>query len=29
EDVRLTLPSHELSFAQLAAPAGLAALAFG
>jgi hypothetical protein len=29
EDVRLTLPSHELSFAQLAAPAGLASLAFG
>jgi hypothetical protein len=29
EDVRLSLPSHELSFAQLAAPAGLAALAFG
>jgi hypothetical protein len=29
EDVHLTLPSHELSFAQLAAPAGLAALAFG
>lgn len=29
EDVRLSLPSPELSFAQLAAPAGLAALAFG
>ncbi|MCA1814960.1 MAG: hypothetical protein LC746_00875 [Acidobacteria bacterium] len=29
EDARLSLPSHELSFAQLAAPAGLAALAFG
>jgi hypothetical protein len=29
EDARLTLPSHELPFAQLAAPAGLAALAFG
>jgi hypothetical protein len=29
EDVRLSLPSHELSFAQLAAPAGLASLAFG
>jgi hypothetical protein len=29
EDVRLSLPSPELSFAQLAAPAGLASLAFG
>jgi hypothetical protein len=29
EDARLSLPSHELSFAQLAAPTGLAALAFG
>jgi hypothetical protein len=29
EDARLTLPSRELPFAQLAAPAGLAALAFG
>jgi hypothetical protein len=29
EDVRLTLPSAELDFAQIAAPAGLAALAFG
>jgi hypothetical protein len=29
EEARLTLPSHELPFAQLAAPAGLAALAFG
>ncbi|MFL6229828.1 MAG: hypothetical protein ACJ741_13735 [Pyrinomonadaceae bacterium] len=29
EDVRLSLPSPELSFAQLAAPAGLAAFAFG
>ena len=28
-DVRLSLPSAELSFAQLAAPAGLAALAWG
>jgi hypothetical protein len=29
EDAHLALPSHELPFAQLAAPAGLAALAFG
>ena len=29
EEARLSLPSHELPFAQLAAPAGLAALAFG
>jgi hypothetical protein len=29
EDVRLALPSADLDFAQLAAPAGLAALAFG
>jgi hypothetical protein len=29
EDARLSLPSLELPFAQLAAPAGLAALAFG
>ena len=29
EEARLTLPSHELPFAQLAAPAGLASLAFG
>ena len=29
EDVRLSLPSAELDFAQIAAPAGLAALAFG
>jgi hypothetical protein len=29
EDVRLALPSDELSFTQLAAPAGLASLAFG
>ena len=28
-DVRLSLPSPELDFAQIAAPAGLAALAFG
>jgi len=28
-DVRLSLPSAELDFAQLAAPAGIAALAFG
>lgn len=29
EDARLSFPSQELSFAQLAAPAGLAALAYG
>jgi Tfp pilus assembly PilM family ATPase len=29
EDVRLSLPSADLDFAQIAAPAGLAALAFG
>jgi hypothetical protein len=29
EDVRLSVPSAELDFAQIAAPAGLAALAFG
>lgn len=29
EELRLTLPTHELDFAQIAAPAGLAALAWG
>ena len=29
EELRLTLPTHELEFAQIAAPAGLAALAWG
>src|SRR5215218_2682825 len=29
EELRLTLPTHDLDFAQIAAPAGLAALAWG